>query len=101
MSLHQTLTNKVAIVFGGSRGIGAAIARRLATDGADVALTYVSSSEKAMAVAASIESTGRKALALKADSADSSAIQGAVKKAMSYFGKIDIAVINAGVLPLG
>ena len=67
------LTGKVALVTGGSRGIGAAIAKRLARDGADVAITYVSSPEKANAVTAEIKATGRRGVAIQADSADAKA----------------------------
>lgn len=97
----RELAGKVAIVFGGSRGIGAAVARRLARDGADVAVTYVSSPERATETVAAIEATGRSGLAIHADSADPAAITAAVEQAVARFGKLDIAVVNAGILMLG
>jgi 3-oxoacyl-[acyl-carrier protein] reductase len=87
-----------AMVFGGSRGIGAGIARRLARDGFDVALTYVSRPEAAATVAAEIEGLGRRALAIRADSADPAAIRAAVSEAAGQFGALDAAVVNAGIL---
>jgi NAD(P)-dependent dehydrogenase (short-subunit alcohol dehydrogenase family) len=92
------LNGKVALVTGGSRGIGAAIAKRLAQDGADVALTYVSSPDKASAVAAEIKSLGRRSLAIKADSADLAAMKAAVDRAAAELGRLDILVNNAGIL---
>jgi 3-oxoacyl-[acyl-carrier protein] reductase len=95
------LTGKVALVQGGSRGIGAAIARRLARDGATVALTYASSADKAQEVVEQIEAAGGRAIAIKADSADAVQIKAAVQHAADTYGKIDILVNNAGVLALG
>lgn len=92
---------KAAIVFGGSRGIGAAIARRLAADGADVAFTYVSAPERARQTAAAIEASGAKALAIHADSANADAIRQAVAQAVAEFGRLDVVVVNAGILKLG
>ncbi len=93
----KNLTGKVALVTGASRGIGAAIAKRLAADGAAVAITYSSSPEKADEVVRTIESAGGKALAIKADAADEKAVRAAVTKTVSTFGGIDILVNNAGV----
>jgi 3-oxoacyl-[acyl-carrier protein] reductase len=93
--------SRVALVFGGSRGIGAAIALRLARDGFDVALTYVSRTDSAETVAAEIRSMGRKALPIRADSADPAAITAAVEEAVLHLGLLDVAVINAGLLRLG
>jgi 3-oxoacyl-[acyl-carrier protein] reductase len=93
----STLTGKVALVTGGSRGIGAAIARHLAKDGADVAITYVSSPEKARAVVAEIEKLGVRGLAIEADSADASAVIAAVDKTAAELGRLDILVNNAGI----
>jgi len=90
-----------AIVFGGSRGIGAAIARRLARDGAQVALTYVSAPKHAAETVAAIEADGGVALAIKADSADADDIRQAVAQAVSRFGGFDIAVVNAGIIKVG
>ncbi|MFJ1572272.1 MULTISPECIES: 3-oxoacyl-ACP reductase family protein [unclassified Pseudomonas] len=98
MSSSLTLTGKVALVQGGSRGIGAAIVRRLALQGAHVAFTYVSSAGPAQALAEEINSAGGKALALRADSADASAVQQAVQNTVETFGRLDILVNNAGVL---
>jgi 3-oxoacyl-[acyl-carrier protein] reductase len=98
---EQKLQDKVAIVFGGSRGIGAAVARRLAREGADIALTYVSAPEKSAEIVTVIEMEGRKGLAIKADSADPAAIQSAVAQAVEMFGRLDIVVVNAGILLLG
>jgi 3-oxoacyl-[acyl-carrier protein] reductase len=97
----SALSGKAALVTGGSRGIGAAIALRLAKDGADVAITYSSSPERAQQVAAEIGKHGGKALAIQADAADQSAVRGAVQQAAKEFGKLDILVNNAGVLALG
>ncbi|GGI53960.1 SDR family NAD(P)-dependent oxidoreductase [Oxalicibacterium solurbis] len=91
-------THKTALVFGGSRGIGAAIALRLAQDGAHVALTYASAAAKAAEVAAAIEQHGVDALTLQADSANAEDIQAAVRQTVARFGRIDIVVVNAGVL---
>jgi NAD(P)-dependent dehydrogenase (short-subunit alcohol dehydrogenase family) len=93
---NRKLLGKVAMVFGGSRGIGAAIVQRLAEDGADVALTYVSAANKAAEAVAAVEATGRRGLAIKADSADAVAIQEAVAQVVGRFGRFDIVVVNAG-----
>jgi 3-oxoacyl-[acyl-carrier protein] reductase len=100
MNEDRKLTGKVAIVFGGSRGIGAAAARRLATDGADVALTFVTAPERAAETIRAIQAAGRSGIAIKADSADSGAIEAAVAQTVDHFGKLDIAVVNAGILLL-
>lgn len=91
------LRGKRALVTGGSRGIGAAIAKRLASDGADVALTYERSADRAQAVVAEIEKLGRRGLAIKADSADAAAVKAAVDQAAEAFGGLDILVNNAGI----
>ena len=86
-----------ALVFGGSRGIGAAVAQRLAREGHAVALTYVSRPDKAAEVVAAIEAEGGQAIALQADSADAAAIARAVDTAVERFGPLQVAVVNAGV----
>ena len=91
------LTGKVALVTGGSRGIGAAVARRLGADGATVALTYVSSADKAEAVAKQIEADGGRALVIRADNTDPAAVSGAVERTVRELGRLDILVNNAGV----
>ncbi|RZT36783.1 SDR family oxidoreductase [Cupriavidus agavae] len=96
-----TLSNKIAFVTGGSRGIGAAIVRRLARDGAAVAFTYQSSGAGAQELVAAIEAEGGRARAYQADAADASAVTRAINDAATHFGKIDILVNNAGVLFLG
>jgi len=93
----QKLSNKVALITGASRGIGAAIAKRLAADGASVAITYSSSPDKADEVVNAIKAAGGKALAIRADAADEKAVRAAVTKTVSTFGGIDILVNNAGV----
>ena len=93
------LNGKVALVTGGSRGIGAAIARRLARDGADVALTYTSAAGEAGRVAAAIEEIGRKALTIAADSADPQAVADSVERTVAGLGRLDIVVNNAGIFP--
>ena len=101
MNENRGLTGKVAVVFGGSRGIGAAAARRLAKEGADVTVTYVSTPKRAADTVAAIEATGRTGLAIKADSADPAAIKAAVAQTVEHFGKLDIAVVSAGILLRG
>ncbi|MCW5316630.1 MULTISPECIES: 3-oxoacyl-ACP reductase family protein [unclassified Nostoc] len=96
----KKLTGKVALVTGGSRGLGAAIAKRLADDGATVALTYTSSPQKADEVVLAIEAAGGKALAIRADSADVEAVKNAVAETVKVFGRLDILVNNAGVATL-
>jgi 3-oxoacyl-[acyl-carrier protein] reductase len=95
------LSGKVAFIQGGSRGIGAAIAKRLARDGAAIALTYANSPQKAAEVVQAIEAAGGRAIAVMADSADANQVKAAVQQAADTFGKIDILVNNAGVLVLG
>ncbi|MCA1456947.1 SDR family oxidoreductase [Bradyrhizobium sp. BRP22] len=97
----SALQGKRALVTGASRGIGAAIARRLAADGADVAITYERSADKAQAVVADIERLGRRGLAIKADSADAAAVKAAVDQAAKAFGGLDILVNNAGIFRSG
>jgi 3-oxoacyl-[acyl-carrier protein] reductase len=97
---HQ-LADKVALVCGGSKGIGAAIVRKLAADGASVALTYAKSPEKAAETARAAETHGRAAIAIKADSADPEAVRDAVAQTIARFGRLDILVVNAGILIMG
>ncbi|MGE8408822.1 MAG: 3-oxoacyl-ACP reductase family protein [Pseudomonas sp.] len=101
MSDSSSLSGKVALVQGGSRGIGAAIVKRLAEQGAAVAFTYVSSQAVANALQQQITANGGKALALRADSADAEAVQQAVDATVAHFGRLDILVNNAGVLAVG
>ncbi len=92
---------RVAIIFGGARGIGAAVARRLAADGAKVALTYVSAPDKAAETVTAIEAAGGEGLAIHADSADPAAIRAAVAAAVDRFGRLDLVVVNAGIFRRG
>lgn len=92
---------KVAMVFGGSRGIGAGIARQLARDGFAVGLTYVSRPEQADAVAAAIIADNGLALAVRADSTEPAALRAAVEQIISRYGRLDVAVVSAGVLKSG
>jgi 3-oxoacyl-[acyl-carrier protein] reductase len=94
------LKGKVALITGGSRGIGAAIAQRLAKEGASIAITYSASPPKADEVIASINGAGGTAVALQADSGDTEAVKGAVQATAEKFGKIDILVNNAGIAVL-
>src|ERR1700751_58631 len=90
------LAKKVALVTGGSRGIGAAIAKRLAADGASVAITYAKVASAAAAVVKAIELGGGSAIAIQADAANAEAVTGAVEKTVSTFGRLDVLVNNAG-----
>ncbi|MEU8002642.1 3-oxoacyl-ACP reductase family protein [Catellatospora sp. NPDC049111] len=99
--MTQQLNGKVALVTGGSRGIGAGIARRLAREGATVAVTYQSSADAAATVVKEIEAEGGKAYAVRADSADRDAVRGVVDEVARRSGRLDILVNNAGVVGFG
>ena len=97
MHASDASSPKVALVFGGSRGIGAAIARRLAREGHAVALTYAARADKAAEVVAAIQSEGGQAIALQADASDHHAITAAVADAEARLGALQVAVVNAGI----
>jgi 3-oxoacyl-[acyl-carrier protein] reductase len=101
MNPDQQGHRRVALVFGGSRGIGAGIVERLAKEGFDVALTYVSRPDAAQATLGAVEAAGRRGLAIQADSADPVAIRAAVAEAVERLGPLDAVVVNAGVLRHG
>jgi 3-oxoacyl-[acyl-carrier protein] reductase len=94
--MSKQIEGKVALVTGGSRGIGAAIAKRLAADGASVAITYTKGADAATSVVKEIERAGRKAIAIQADAADAEAVKAAVEKTVATFGRLDVLVNNAG-----
>lgn len=95
------LEGKVALVTGGSRGIGAGIARKLAADGADVAISYLEAQQQAAAVVEGVESTGRRGLAIEADAADTDAVVSSVERTVGALGRVDVLINNAGIFPYG
>lgn len=99
--MQKTLTGKVALVTGGSRGLGAATAEALAEQGADVAISYVASAEKADIVVEKLRAKGVRALAIKSDQADTSAAKPLIEKVIAHFGKLDILVNNAAIAVQG
>ncbi len=99
--MSQALKGKVALVTGGSRGIGAAIAKRLAADGADVIISYSASPDRAADVVKAIEKSGSRGFAIKADQADGKQVEALVTEAVKKFGRLDILVNNAGVYETG
>ena len=94
--MPKYLEGKVALITGCSRGIGAAIAKRLAADGANVTITYTKGADAAESVVKEIERAGRKAIAIQADAADADAVKAAVEKTVATFGRLDVLVNNAG-----
>src|SRR6266849_4170214 len=94
--MSKTLEGKIALITGGSRGIGAAIAKRLAADGANVAITYTKGVDAAATVVKGIERAGGRAIAIQADAADADATKAAVEQTVAAFGQLDVLVNNAG-----
>lgn len=97
----STLTGKVALVTGGSRGIGAAIATRLAQEGADVAVTYAGQAARAAAVVKEIEALGVRGVAIAAEATSAPALTAAIERTVAELGRLDILVNNAGIAPYG
>ena len=94
--MSKKLEGKIALITGGSRGIGAAIAKRLAADGANVAITYTKGAGAAASIVKEIERAGQKAIAIQADATDARAVEAAVERTVAAFGRLDVLVNNAG-----
>ncbi len=99
--MSKTLQGKVALITGGSRGLGATIAETLAAQGADIAITYVASAAKAEAVVEKLKSKGVRAIAIQSDQADMATAKPMVEKVIEHFGKLDILINNAAIVAKG
>src|SRR6202048_2237466 len=94
--MSKQLEGKIALITGGSRGIGAAIAKRMGADGGQAGLTYTKGADAAESVVKEIERGGRKAIAIQADATDADAVEAAVERTVAAFGRLDVLVNNAG-----